>query len=76
MKKSCQVFLEDVAFWRCPEQLQEKEAMKMYPPRFQVTVNGREATRTVNMRFTFTGTDRPLCSEYILQLTALQGRSG
>ncbi len=65
------ILLEQIDFWKFPEQLKLKEAMKMYPPRFKIAVNGRGATERVTVQFKFTGADRRLCFSCTLDPTTL-----
>ena len=43
--------------------------MKVYPPRFIITVDGNRAMESAKLRVEFKGTDRELSSEDILHPT-------
>lgn len=57
--------MEEVQFWNFPEELKLKEELKMYPPRFQITVNGNP-TSDKAVKITFHGAKQQLYFDYFL----------
>ena len=70
-----QILASDVDFWsiwnRNPTELKTMEQEKMYPPNFNLIIDGRSAVGNTRLTASFSGIDCPLVVEVPLRLPGL-----